>query len=188
MAIPCPGCGQHDHTRKVLAIVEAGDSMLATGLSAGPPPVRPAQRDRPGVVALGLTVAWLPIAILLAIVARQGFYGFLLILGAVPCAYAIYRLWGTNAKKARWRFQMEDFQAALNRYGNAAAIWQELQYCGRCSGVFLPGYEWQTAVNPQGRMIDPNHAWGYACSLEEHAFRQQAVPVVSDRGLVGSGR
>lgn len=189
MAAPCPSCEQYDGTRSVAAIVEAGqDGWLVPAMSTGPFSDPPIPKERPLLVAAILTAVWLPFAIVLTLVARLHYDQFLLLFGTVPLAYAVYRLWGTHSKKLAAGFRMRDYQAEAERYFAAGKIWRDLQYCTRCNGVFLPGYEWQTVVNPDLRMVAPDHAWSYATSLEQYLWSQQAPVVVSDRGVVGRAR
>jgi hypothetical protein len=179
----CPQCGRMDYVSRVAGIVASDQSALATALSQEAPPRPPAQVRNPG--AIFAAIAWLIPSIVLATVSGAGILAFLLIYAAGVGAYGIYYAFGRNSHHVKAQLRHESYRRHRDQYEQIVEMWGRLEYCGRCHGVYLPGNEWQAAINPELELVPANRAWGYALDLMRYAWGQEQQVVVNDRGEVG---
>lgn len=180
----CPGCGSNESVTRVAGMVEAGTTSLATAMAPDQPPRSPGQVRNPG--AAYAAIAWLIPAIVLAAASRAGFLAFLLIYCAGIGAYGIYHFFGRNSYELKIRIRQEAYERHRGQYADIHHLWGLLEYCGRCHGVFLPGNEWQKAVNPELGLVPVNQAWRYALDLARYRWGSAVEIVVNDTGPVHS--
>lgn len=182
----CPGCGQINYVERVAVVVETDDSGFAHSMRpAGPP--RPPSPSGGGAVLLVICVLWFVPAVVMAVGSGSGFLGFVIVFCVAPAAYGLCYIWGSHSRRLKWQFLLDDFQDLADRYNQAIRLWQEMKYCGRCRGVYLPGHDWQTAVNPKLTLLRPEEAWSYALRLEGFLWWQRARVIVTEKGVVSQG-
>jgi hypothetical protein len=129
-------------------------------------------------LAAVLTVAALVAAVVASLVA-VGLLGYLL-----------WRFLRRHEIEEQQRLFSERRTAERARWDHAYRWWNELQYCYRCHGVFLPGNEWQYAeVSSPGTTVPSSDAWSLAQRLAEYADRYHTEPRPGpDAGEVASGQ
>jgi hypothetical protein len=160
-----------DSVQQVRGLVASRSDGAANAMRAPQPPPPPALPGTNGWLMLAVT--WLALGCFIAAVNSGGdqTLAFLFAGGValgVLAAYVVYRWGGTHARKVRHQLRLEDHRARLEQYGRALRIWDQLEFCHRCQGVFLPGNEWQFEWELSGSVIAPHLAWWYASNLAEH--------------------
>jgi hypothetical protein len=133
---------------------------------------------------LAISIVWLVPSCVLASRTYSTSWGWLFIFCAVPGAYVLYHFFGSHARRLKHQLERERHDEETGRYQEIARLWQEMEYCGRCHGVYLPGNEWQRAVNPDLNLISPDNAWGYAQQLTQYLWGLRNETVVTDKGVI----
>jgi hypothetical protein len=209
----CPRCGQVDYAKRVVGIVRTDQSDLGISMQPPPAPAPPGRapgrmtgrmsrawavrwflrwRDEPEqsgprwAMLLAIVIAWLVPSCILS--SRTTFAGYLFIFCSVPGAYLLYQFLGSHSRRLKHQFKLEQYDEERERYDEIAHLWQEMEYCGRCHGVYLPGREWQTAINPDLNLLPPQQAWSYARQLKQYEWSFRKETVVTDRGVVEQPR
>lgn len=156
----CPQCGQHDRVRRASDIVQnEPESALAQQLAAPKSP-RPVEAIgcatsffatmvsiSAAIFATGLTelTSSAPrTALLFGVRDTSVFTGIITFLFVFVGVHAMF-VW-RQARASRY------FRRAFTAWHRASERWQQLHYCTRCNGVFLPG---QTSLAPldQAQML-----------------------------------
>lgn len=115
------------------------------------------------LIALAAVVA------LLAVVAIT-----LLLLGVL--AYQLWRYLRRHEIAEQARLRRQSHAAEHRRWEHAYRWWNQLQYCYRCHGVFLPGNEWQySEISVPHTSAPPGNAWSLALRLADYADRYHAA-------------
>lgn len=171
--LSCPNCDQVDRVQKVSAVVDAGTSKSslagptvgasytfgrAGGLTVGgtqttlsggqqsvlsqrlAPPGNPTFKGRWG--SAGILLAFLGLMALMTLGTAPPAAVLFLIVAAMVFAAKVGRI-----KTARTTFQKQE----VPRWEKAMTKWQQLYYCHRCDGVFLPG---EASIVPSNKMVD----------------------------------
>lgn len=186
---PCPRCGQFDQAQRVPGIVASQYTQLSLELAAPPPPGTRTVRARSGrggsagwlvVAALLLLTLPLDIALLVAVLAALAVVGIVAVVVLVlsAAAYAVYRYANRHVIAERTQRERERRDAEMMRYQHALSYWNQLHYCYRCHGVFLPDNPWQQAVIQAGTVAHPAHAWALSRQLADYVERQHAPRIV----------
>ncbi|HEY4028307.1 MAG TPA: hypothetical protein VGO86_17910 [Candidatus Dormibacteraeota bacterium] len=191
MIVPaaCPRCGQSDSVQRVPGIVASQSSPLSWELRAPQPPGwsgRAARgRGRPGWVWVGLALllVTLPVDLLVLAAVAVVAFAFAAVIAAVAAvglaAFGLYRYLNRHVIAERREQRRRDREEALRRYQHALGYWDQLHYCYRCHGVFLPGHPWQhQAVTAAGPLVAPGQAWSLAEELAAYADRVHAPDVL----------
>jgi type IV secretory pathway VirB3-like protein len=160
----CPQCRQIDSVRKVSALVDAGTStnLVSIGITNQvsytqtilgqrlSPPAAPTYQSPWGPYLFAAIVGGallLGVSMLLAGIEPLSTLVFFLsplLLGAFILLCLLLGARASDRKKAHLSRGYPDWQQAY-------AIWQQLYYCQRCDGVFLPGG--QCPLIPTGQMM-----------------------------------
>jgi uncharacterized membrane protein len=185
----CPQCGQLDQVQRVPGIVASQHSQLSWELRAPPPPGAVLRRPRSGgpsawvwvvlvvvLVTLPLDVLLLAAVALFAVAFAVVLAGALLVGGAV---YGAYRYLNRHVIAERRAALLRQGEEGARRYQHALVYWNQLEYCHRCHGVFLPGSAWQhQEVTRPGALVAPAYAWTLAQQLADYADRANAPEVI----------
>jgi hypothetical protein len=177
----CPQCGQADGVHSVAAIVATQPTPLAQQLQAPPPPGwvaprAPRRRSRWWFVAAAVLFITLPVDVLVGLWLAVAFAPFLaaaFVLAALVAAiYVLLRYVTWRDVPERQAQEREHLEAARRDWQHSYAWWNQLDYCYRCHGVFLPGNEWQFAeVTAPHRVAPPSYAWTISQQLAAYVER-----------------
>jgi hypothetical protein len=120
--------------------------------------------------------------VLLAVVAAIAI-AYALVVAAAACiavaGFLLYRYLNRHAIAERREAERRRREEAGRRYQHALVYWNQLQYCHRCYGIFLPGHEWQYhEVTIRGALAAPAHAWALAGQLADYAERAHSPEVL----------
>jgi hypothetical protein len=192
MAAPpaCLQCGRFDQVQRVAGIVASQRSPLSWELRApAPPGWKPLRIGGTGygwfwllgipvVLLLLIPFGFVLIAILaaaaVAILAVAAILG-----GLIVAAYGIWAYLNRHIRAERRRHEHEHRDALVRRHHHARTYWEQLLYCYRCHGVFLPGHPWQhVEVTHPERTVHPAHAWNLAERLAHYAERAHGPEVL----------
>jgi hypothetical protein len=164
----------------VAAIVGSQSSPLSWELRAPPPPGvtpwRPSSGGSNTVVVL-LLVAILAVLLfpLVLILLAMAAVAALILLIPIVIALAIVAI----VQLAAGPMRAERRREATQRYNHALTYWNQLLYCYRCHGVFLPANPWQyVEVTREHAVAPPYHAWVMAQQLADYAERAHAPQIV----------
>ena len=91
-------------------------------------------------------------------------------LGVVIYVLLRYVTWrDTPERQAQ---ELARLEAVRRAWEHGYAWWNQLDYCYRCHGVFLPGNEWQFAeVTTPHRVAAPAYAWTISQQLADYVER-----------------
>jgi hypothetical protein len=174
--------------QQVAGIVASQNTPLSWELRAPLPPGMRIRRPGRGMsgwgCVLALVVLTLPLDVVILVVVAA--FAVLLIAAitaaalAGVAAYGLYRYLNRHViAERRLREQREQAETG-RRYQHALSYWNELRYCYRCHGVFLPGNDWQyQAVTIPGQLVAPAHAWTLAEQLASYVDSVNAPEVLS---------
>jgi hypothetical protein len=184
----CPRCGQFDSVQRVAGIVASQNSALSWELRAPQPPGAPAVRRRgngmrawPWLLLLLLVTLPLDIVVLVVLAAVAAVLIVLLAAVAVAAAlaYGVYRYLNRHVIADRKLRQAQERAETMRRYQHALAYWNQLHYCHRCHGVFLPDNQWQyERITVPGALVAPGHAWAVSEQLGGYVERLHAPEVL----------
>jgi hypothetical protein len=189
----CPRCGQFDMVQQVAGIVASQNTPLSWELRAPMLPGTTAgYRQRRSLTSgwgcvAALVLLTLPLDIVVLIVLAAVAAVVIVAITAVAlvgaAGYGLYRYLNRHVIAER-RLAEERRQAeTARRYRHALGYWNQLRYCYRCHGVFLPGNEWQhRAVTVPGALAPPAHAWALSERLADYVDRQNAPEVLRLEG------
>jgi hypothetical protein len=211
----CPRCGQIDYAKRVVGIVRTDQTDFGRSMTPPPPPAPPGRRGRQGngrlsqgwafrffrrwrqepdalgpafAMLLAVCIVWFIPSCIISERPYSTGWGSLFILCSVPAAFLLYQFLGSRSRRVKHQLRLEQTDEARERYDEIVRLWQEMEYCGRCHGVYLPGHEWQTAVNPELTLLPPQQAWGYAEQLMRYIWSFRRETVVTHKGVVQQHR
>jgi hypothetical protein len=93
--------------------------------------------------------------------------------------YGIYRYANRHVIAERQVREGRARQEAVRRYEHALTYWNQLHYCYRCHGIFLPGNPWQhEAIRTSDPLVAPGYAWAIAQQLADYAEQVNAPQVL----------
>jgi len=192
MPTSCPRCGQLDMVQRVAGIVASQNTQLSWALRAPQPPGAAAAVRRGGGFGWGwlflVLLITLPFDILILVALAIALAAVIAIASVVATVavlgYVAYRYLNRHVIAARDAERGRQRAEAMRRYQHALHYWNQLDFCYRCHGVFLPANEWQFAeVTVPGAVAAPHHAWALASQLADYADRQHAPEIVrADEG------
>lgn len=183
MGLPaaCPQCGQFDQVHRVAAIVGSQSSPLSWEMRAPlPPGVKPWRASGGSsatwvlVVLVGVILAIIVLPLLLVLLFFAAFVALILL---VPLAIAVIVVAIVMIVRSGGRAQQR--REAARHYNHALTYWNQLLYCYRCHGVFLPANPWQyVEVTREHAVAPPGYAWAMAQRLADYAERVHAPQIV----------
>jgi hypothetical protein len=186
----CAQCGQLDQVQRVAGIVASQHSQLSWELRAPQPPGAVPRRRRSSgrsgwvwailvivLVTLPLDLLLLAAVAVFAVALAAVLAAALLVGGAV---YGAYRYLNRHVIAERRAARLRQGEDAARRYRHALVYWNQLEYCHRCHGIYLPANPWQHhEVTRQGALAAPAHAWTLALHLADYVDRANAPEVVT---------
>jgi hypothetical protein len=173
--------------QQVAGIVASQNTPLSWELRAPLPPGTRLRRPGRGAsgwgCVLALVVLTLPLDVVILVVVAAFAVVLIAAVTAVALAaaagYGLYRYLNRHVIAERKQREEREQAEIARRYQHALSYWNQLRYCYRCHGVFLPGNDWQhQAVTVPGELVAPAHAWALAEQLARYVDTVNAPEVL----------